>query len=272
MDEVKDYSDFVKKFNNLSEDQIEAFVKERFQQLENSTPILEYDETLLLERVYQGYINSKSSIKASNLVNPFYINQLDLYYQFLINLKKDGQLIPNVDIVFKIQKFIFDKFGPYCDEKERRKIYIDYENSEEKEGISISKFYGNGAALCVERAAVVQNLLSFVGLKSYMISGKIMTDGVTQSHAYNIFEPKEGMYLLYDVTNWLEIKNISDGNKYCYPAYINIGEKPKEEIIFDYNKVNLKEDYIIVNKEKRTYQIPYDIDLEHSEYRNNKMR
>ena len=63
----------------------------------------------------------------------------------------------------------------------------------------VSDLKGKGAAMCVERSMVAQNLLNFLGIKSFYKSSGIIKNGNKEIHSYNLVE-YNGNYYIFDAS------------------------------------------------------------------------
>lgn len=63
----------------------------------------------------------------------------------------------------------------------------------------ISGLQGKSSAMCVERAALSQNLLQRLGIKSVYKSSGILKSGVKEIHAYNLIE-YDNRYYIFDAS------------------------------------------------------------------------
>ena len=59
----------------------------------------------------------------------------------------------------------------------------------------ISNLKGKGAAMCVERAALSQNLLKSLGINSFFKTSGIIKNNNEESHSYNLIEFKNKYYI-----------------------------------------------------------------------------
>ena len=182
----------------------------------------------LIGTITEGYINSNSPIITSYMVDPFYMNDITLYIEFIKSIK--GKNLSNpLQFFHELQDFTIELFGYKGNQLNRENVYFQGMNNEL---ISIADFYGNNSALCSERSATIQNLAEFCGIKSYLIFGELSCEGKKEFHAYNIFKMKDGTLILYDSTNPVTLES----NGYV-PAYSIIGKEDisnVESISFDF--------------------------------------
>lgn len=235
MEKLK-FSEFIEQINFLKDDEeIKQYALSRVNKLEQTSTIQNIsfnNNGKLIGNNFHGYINSDSPITTSLMVDPFYMNDLTLYIEF-IKLIKDKKFANAFQLFHEVQNFIEGAFGFKGNQKIRESIYLQERNQK----ISIADFYKNDSALCSERSVAVQNILSFCGIDSYLIFGKLSGDKEKDSqHAYNILKMSDGTLILYDVTNpvYLDLKDQLGR----VPAYSIIGKENIEilsEIQFDFD-------------------------------------
>lgn len=74
---------------------------------------------------------------------------------------------------------------------------------------SLSQFKGKGNALCSEYSIMAQNILSFFGITSYLVIGKIKTgDFDEEAHAFNLISINNNDYLI-DFSNYVRVLDIN---------------------------------------------------------------
>ena len=154
---------------------------------------------------------------------PCQVGDINEVYDILkknLNEKKPRNFHDLSNLIFEtVQSY----FGNYSNINERMKNYhdideIDYLNLEIGK---VSNLKGKNAAMCVERAIVVQNILKTLGYNSYYKASGIVKDGKIEAHAYNLVE-NNGEYYIFDTA----IPTIDNGK--ISPIVANI---PKE--VFD---------------------------------------
>jgi len=98
-----------------------------------------------------------------------------------------------------------DYFNGYANIDQRMKYYKtrDFEKPGENK---ISNLKGTGAAMCVERAAVTQNLLTLLGINSFFKTSGIINNNEKEVHSYNIIE-HNNKYYIFDTS----IPNLING-------------------------------------------------------------
>lgn len=132
-----------------------------------------------------------------------FIDNADAYYQ----IRNDDYIYEFVDLLKRynikdlkgtlnaIYNYIGYYFGKDGSEDKRREIL----NSNATAGApaDISCLRNQNAALCSERAALAQNLFSFIGVESYYITGEVGSKNGKGSHAFNVLKYNDKMFL-YD--------------------------------------------------------------------------
>ena len=113
-------------------------------------------------------------------------------------------------------------FGGIANVDKRESFYssLDDEDYDKNE---ISNLKGSGAAMCVERSALTQNLLNSLGIESYYKSSGINKNGNKEIHSYNLVKNNSDFYV-FDTS----IPNMINGK--ANPLIAKISED-------DYNKI-----------------------------------
>ena len=88
--------------------------------------------------------------------------------------------------------------------------------------IGIDIFYGTGEVKCLERAALLQNLLYILGYDSYIVMSLIRNEDETSLHAFNLIN-KDGKYFYVDSS----INNVF--MSYCFLETCNVKEISEQE-------------------------------------------
>ncbi|MEI6511589.1 MAG: hypothetical protein WCO25_06185 [Candidatus Uhrbacteria bacterium] len=70
--------------------------------------------------------------------------------------------------------------------------------------VSIRETKGGDFALCVEYAALAQNLIVLLGNKSWLVWANVSHRGETGGHVFNLIETPDGRSVLYDPNNPIE--------------------------------------------------------------------
>jgi len=100
-------------------------------------------------------------------------------------------------IVFEV---VDEYFGRFENVKDRLSYYKDYDYAESEDDYGrISELKGKSSAMCVERAALAQNLLKSLGINSIYKATEIIINGKKEAHAFNLVE-FEGKCYIFDST------------------------------------------------------------------------
>lgn len=235
---VTSFKELLSIINKLTtEDEIVEFVKKRLEILENGVSKRTIDKNncgRLIGTINSGYINSESPIVTSYMVEPFYLNDMTLYIEFIKHIK-EKEFTSILIIFYELRDFMEKTFGFKGNRINREYVYLHERDND----ISIADFYKNDSALCSERSAAVQNLAEFCCISSYLVYGKMLVAENIEEHAYNIFKAKDGTLILFDPTNPVALDY---GGKVGYaPAFSIIGKAnicDVEEIVFDFEYIS----------------------------------
>ena len=248
-------------FNKLETDKdIEKYVKDRLDYLERNS-----EEKIIsaFTGIKSDYITKDSPIYSSLVFSsPFYLDDFSLYVKFVKHLKqfnkeKSSENIVDLDIFTLIcSMFVLELF--YDNSKktvDRHDLY------KLKDNLSISDFYKNGSAKCIEKSAVMHNLFCFLGIPSNLIFGELKSDEAAL-HAYNIVnDPKKNLWLM-DFTNYVKVIN-NAGKKTTVPTLMKLNTQDINDldkinvdsasVASSYEHYNFKKD---LNQKARVYVMP----------------
>ena len=207
--------DIVSQIMMLKEDDVDSWIEDRLAFLEDNA--IEDRKELSIFTVNAirlkaekanteicGYIPSKTRIKKMMFdISAFKLDDKSIYKSLIDWFKKaDEKYITNNSYIMDIiQCVIINYFGYHGYDKNRNALY-DSKDSVDSDELSISDFKRNETAMCLERSAVGQNLLSFLGYDPMLIYGYLPSDKGKNSecHAYNCIILKEKAVLV-DFTN-----------------------------------------------------------------------
>lgn len=105
--------------------------------------------------------------------------------------------INNTDI-YELSRVVLetvDEFFGGIDNIERRLDYYYPSDFEESKDNKISNLKGKGSAMCVERAALAQNLLKSLGINSFFKTSGIIKNNEQEVHSYNLIEYNDKYYI-----------------------------------------------------------------------------
>jgi len=193
---------------NNEEEEVQKFIKERVKNLEDNTKPVEI--SAWQNCFYSEYIHPESKITVNFMVEPFHLDDPEIYsilIEALGKYKRQKEDISVEDIIpTAVQHAITEYFGnPFADdqtEKEHRDFYLKRSLApEEKPPLSVKELKGKRIAVCAEKASLAHNLFKFLGFEAFLIlstKGKLAEK--EEFHAYNIIK-KDGKYFLFDPAN-----------------------------------------------------------------------
>lgn len=187
------------------------FVAERLKALtETSTR----KEISLLSPAYKGFVHPESGIRRNFLVDPFHIDDDELYSVLLDTLGEfressnwQGKSLREI-VPFAVVRAIGKYYGNYwaynSTEAENQEFYME-RSTATSEDISLKELKGKGFAVCAEKASAAQNLLSFLGYDVELIASsncRLESPGQDDrgGHMFNVISSESGHYI-FDPTN-----------------------------------------------------------------------
>jgi hypothetical protein len=190
---------------------------------------------IMYSKIINGFIKSEAKIQRSPMVEPFHLDDPEMYSYIFSTIKKfketdtwkDKEL--NSMIIPVIQHAISNYFGNNISgstvENNNQRLYMDLSDSNSN-GISIKELKGKKIAVCAEKASTAENLLSFVGINSFLLMGNCgYNDKKPEPHAFNVMKISSGYYI-YDPTNpSLIIEKNTNQLKNTFPALYKISEE-----------------------------------------------
>jgi len=153
---------------------------------------------------YGGYLSSFNKSFSDELISiqtgiDGHINTVIGDISDAYNMLKDKIKLINLQDIYEISCVVFQVVDEYFNGinnlESRLNYYKDEDELKENEYNKISNLKNSGAAACVERAALSQNLLRFLGINSYYKSSGIKKDGRNETHSFNIIEFNNEYYI-----------------------------------------------------------------------------
>ena len=157
-----------------------------------------------------GFLTKNVEISKDLFSTGFVLDDTSFYKMIVQHIKNsDKNLIRNnTYIMHLIQRTINDYFGVTATQERRLRVYNSSISTDEDgfpidKPFSVEKFKQNNSALCSERSAVAQNILSFLGYDTSMIYGYVLSEhsGKNEAHVYNCISLPNGNGVLIDFTN-----------------------------------------------------------------------
>ena len=209
---------------------VEALKKFTDEAIDNAINNTEHEEIIGMEHAcpHKGFIDSNTRI--SNVDSDWVISDNNYAYYFVNGLRERG--IKNIpDALNKVHSFINAYFGIYTKPEIREQIVM---SAPAGKTIDVSTLAGKNTAICVERTALVQNLVTMLGVESYFITGNIQDKDGFCPHAYNIIRFNDQFYL-YDVSK--EVAVNVNGNV-MYQPYVKPISTEQVETLFSAKQIN----------------------------------
>ena len=172
---------------------------------------------------YYNLSNGQSDFKG----NYYYMDTRDFIYDFCYEYK-DYDFIDEFDLICCIKLSMDDYFSSitFLNDISRDKMVLpiskDFDHDYEVKH-KFSDFKGKNNAMCTERAAFANNLLSVYGVGVCMALGNIVVDGKDEGHAFNFVDIGEGLSLV-DFQIGSDLYNLTDDNIDKIPFVHDMGE------------------------------------------------
>jgi hypothetical protein len=192
--------------------------------------------------IHEGFLSPKMEIRRNMMVDPFVMDDPDLYKDLFETIKKfksaEGwkekslREIMASAIQWTLSKYFGNVVANSNTEMQNREFYFNH-TSEEISSISIKELKGKGFAVCAEKGAAAQNLLAFVGMESKLIASskcRIPAEAGEGAHYYILVHgPKSD--IIYDPTNPQLLLN-KEGKLTSYgPALYPITEEQSQRLL-----------------------------------------
>ena len=107
-----------------------------------------------------------------------------------------------------------------------RKVSPEY--FEELENFDLSDLRGNGYAMCTERSAMAQNVLSLFGFNSYYCLGYMQHNDQVEGHCYNIVQVTNG-YRIVDFS--VPVLQYNQIHERVLPYFANMSNEDFEQFL-----------------------------------------
>lgn len=242
-----DEKQIIQEIIELEDEQIDEYIKQRIEKLESN--LTEDREelspfTIMRSRMMgvrenpevMGYISKSTHISKSGIdIASFTLDDTSFYktmINYIRNAKidnvKQGDRVNNNYIMLMVQRAIVSYFGLEADEISRNALYDSKMNIENDDCmLSISDFKNNNTGMCVERSAVAQNILAFLGYNPMMVYGYASNqrDGINVGHAFNCII-RNGKGMIIDFSN-----PIYKNNKVFKPAIFPVNQEELQAFV-----------------------------------------
>lgn len=211
------------------------FIDDRLKLLADSTVPREFS---IMARPRKGFLHPDGGIRRNFLVDPFHIDDPEIYRQ-LIGTFEEFKTNPNWQsktlreiapyaVLRTIGNYFGNHWGTDNTENNNRTFYMDHSGAE-SDDFHLNEFKGKGIAVCAEKAATAQNLLSFLGYESELVaSSKCRLESPDKDdqggHMYNVITSGEN-HLIFDPTNPILVKKDDDSVHTVMPAFYPIDQE-----------------------------------------------
>lgn len=174
--------------------------------------------------VHKGFIPLSTRIKYDNLALETYsMNTEDFFYEFAYFIK-EYNINSKGSLIYNLEYFINKYFG-YYNGNNRTTIFndnawntttTDEEYFNALENNKIGDLKEKGAALCTERSAIAQQILSLFDIETYYCIGCIDINGKQEPHCFNIVK-RSNDYALLDYSIPVIAYNKDSTTRSYYP-------------------------------------------------------
>lgn len=185
--------------------------------------------------VFKGFIPLKTRIKYANLnIEDYGMETTDYIYEFAHFIKK-YKINNKASLIHNLEYFVNSYFG-FPGKTDRETIFndiawqtttTDEEYFNALENNKLGDLKGKGAAMCTERGALVQQILSIFGTESYYCMGCVDLGYKQEGHCFNIVKRKED-YALLDYSIPITSYNEDNSVRAYYPF---VGSLTNEEFL-----------------------------------------
>lgn len=196
--DVLNMDDFFNAVINCSNDELENIIKERIFLLESSNST---DRKIIIPNemeddygsYYKGFIKKDVKIYFSMdfVHNACYsMANYDYILSFFKKIKELG-IKSKLEVIRYLSSFMDDYFGKFSGEDKRERFLLQYNGN-----ATIDCFKGKNLAACSERAAITNNLLEMIGIRSIYVTGTVNDE----QHAFNIIMNNNDQYFILDTS------------------------------------------------------------------------
>lgn len=217
------------------------FVEDRLRQLTETTVPREFS---VISPPRKGFLHPESPVRRNFLVDPFRVDDPEVYRLLIATFDEfrsspdwQGKTLREIApyaVLRTIGNYFGNHWGTEETEAANRRFYIDRLTAD-SDDIHLADLKGKGFAVCAEKAAVAQNLLSFLGYESELVASTscrlVSQDEVDQSgHIYNVITSGEN-HLIFDPTNPIVVEN-NEGKVYTVmPAFYPIDQESYQRLM-----------------------------------------
>lgn len=201
--------DLLSTLHNCSEHQLDSIIEEALNKAiidSDKKEFLGFKKYKNFIASHKGLIAPDTRIRYCNMsMNHYSMKTTDYYYEFAKYLKEYN--INNKSVLVRVlENFINGYFGINNTNKDMRDAYFnqltwqttttDEEYFAKIDSLEIGDLKGKNIAMCTERAAIAQNILTLFGFETYYCMGAIDNNGQREAHCFNIVKAKNSFMLV----------------------------------------------------------------------------
>lgn len=188
----------------------DVFIQDRLTKIKTDSPPRR--QISMFNKDCHGFIHPQTEVKRVFYLDGFCLDDDDVYKELLNSirvLKKqpgyqnmDTRTISLPALQWTIEKYFGNQLSD-DDVNNRNKFFYSDHSSVDSQMVSVKKdLKGKGMAMCAEKAALAQNLLTFLGIDSELVISNNcnLAGGDSDGHAYNLLSTDKGRFI-YDPTN-----------------------------------------------------------------------
>jgi len=236
---------------------IDSFIDER---LDSLTATADSTSVNMLYPIRRGFIAPDTSVKRSFMQLPeLHLNDRAVYqglFDQIIRFRKSPgwetqsmrTLVPTA-IQYTIGEYFGNHFGEAESDQANRQFYFD----EDSDVVNLSQLKGKRLAVCMEKAAVAQNLLSFTGMDCRLVMSNCYlreNQEKPELHVFNVFSTDKGNWI-YDPTN-PRLVMAADGSVLSVgAAAYHITNEQLHDILYTKNLVRVEHQDVTVDTDGR---------------------
>jgi len=184
---------------------------------------------------YKGFIHPDSEIKPISLLDGFKLDDTNIYSRLIDNVrafKRDfrwkSKSIREIN-PYAVLKTLGEYFGNYTADEglegRHHSYYMDH-SSADSEALPLVELKGKGLAMCTEKAAAAQNLVTLLGYDSELClsQGCQLIDGKEEMHAFNVINSDRGRFI-FEPANPIILTDTEGNIVNFYPATYRITDE-----------------------------------------------
>lgn len=223
----------------------------------NKIEILGFENGFLKNTFFKGFIPLDTRVRYESYgIETYSMKTTDFFYKFALYIKENN-INNGYSLICGLEKFINSYFG-FFKANIREEIFNDiafkttktdeeYFAALEKNEIGYLK--GKNAAMCTERTALAQQILSIFGFEVYYCIGCIGVGEQIEPHAFNIVKRKNDYAILDYTVPAIRYDNNGLAKDY-YPFIGILSEETLKRIINNQESIKLNNYYYVTGNQK----------------------